>query len=85
MSAIVTTRVNGLGGESATDVLSGMWTAILVNTALCVVTLVLVAASLPRTAGRPQRVSVRELPGTRHGALWQSTGSGAHKTSLRRH
>jgi EmrB/QacA subfamily drug resistance transporter len=46
MSAIATARVNSLGGESASTVLSGVTTAIWVNTALCLVAALLVSVFL---------------------------------------
>jgi EmrB/QacA subfamily drug resistance transporter len=46
MSAIATARINGLGGENAHTVLSGVTTAIAVDAALCVVTAILLARFL---------------------------------------
>lgn len=46
MSAIVTARIEVLGGETTATVLSGVTTAILVNGALCVVAAILVGAGL---------------------------------------
>ncbi len=51
MSAVATARVHALGGENAHTVLSGVTTAIVVNTALCVVTAILVGI-FPRPAGQ---------------------------------
>jgi predicted MFS family arabinose efflux permease len=51
MSAIATARVHALGGENPHTVLSGVTTAIFVNTALCVVTAILIGVFL-RPAGR---------------------------------
>ncbi|WP_206685866.1 MFS transporter [Kribbella qitaiheensis] len=48
MSAIATARVNSLGGENPATVLSGVTTAIWVNTALCLVAAGLVAVFLKR-------------------------------------
>jgi EmrB/QacA subfamily drug resistance transporter len=48
MSAIATARVTSLGGESPSTVLSGVTTAIWVNTALCLVAAALVAVFLRR-------------------------------------
>ncbi|MGM1059450.1 MFS transporter [Saccharothrix sp. Mg75] len=50
MSAIAAARVNALGGETASSVLSGVVTAIWVNAALCVLAAVLIAAFLPARA-----------------------------------
>ncbi|TCO59372.1 MFS transporter [Actinocrispum wychmicini] len=46
MSAIATARVHALGGETPATVLSGVTTAIYVNTALCLVAAVLIALFL---------------------------------------
>ncbi|MEN3269880.1 MFS transporter [Pseudonocardia sp.] len=46
MSAIATARVHSLGGENPSTVLSGVTTAIWVNTALCLVAAALVAVFL---------------------------------------
>jgi EmrB/QacA subfamily drug resistance transporter len=48
MSAIATARVTSLGGENPSTVLSGVTTAIWVNTALCLVAAALVAVFLRR-------------------------------------
>jgi EmrB/QacA subfamily drug resistance transporter len=50
MSAIAASRVNALGGESATTVLDGVTTAIYVNAALCAIAAVAVALLLPSKA-----------------------------------
>jgi hypothetical protein len=50
MSAIAAARVNSLGGESPSAVLSGVTTAIWVNAALCVLAAVLIVAFLPSRA-----------------------------------
>ncbi|MBY8852868.1 MFS transporter, partial [Saccharothrix sp. MB29] len=55
MSAIAAARVNALGGETPSSVLSGVTTAIWVNAALCVLAAVLIAAFLPARA--TERVS----------------------------
>ncbi|MFI9008143.1 MFS transporter [Actinosynnema sp. NPDC053489] len=52
MSAIAAARVNALGGESPSSVLTGVSTAIWVNTALCVLAAVLIAAFLRTRATR---------------------------------
>jgi predicted MFS family arabinose efflux permease len=52
MSAIATGRVHALGGANAHTVLSGVTTAIVVNTALCVVTAILIGIFL-RPTGQP--------------------------------
>ncbi|MFC8845617.1 MULTISPECIES: MFS transporter [unclassified Micromonospora] len=60
MSAIVTARVNSLGGgESPSTVLSGVSAAIVVNTLLCVATALVVAVTLraPREAKAPAEVA----------------------------
>jgi EmrB/QacA subfamily drug resistance transporter len=52
MSAVATGRVHALGGANAHTVLSGVTTAIVVNTALCVVTAILIGIFL-RPTGQP--------------------------------
>ncbi|MGA8115857.1 MAG: MFS transporter [Actinocatenispora sp.] len=54
MSAVVTARTHALGGPTAQTVLSGVSTALVVNTAACVLTAVLLLIVLPST-GRATR------------------------------